>query len=254
MRVTPTAYLEFVNGYLYHRNQTETSNGQSTTYRLSSNYWLRCDGVQEVYDWRAGQWVSTDNLVYRLIHGDIDLERLDYDPTVVTPGQSGGLEGSLVDMVELLISQSENVGGRMEKKFAFSDVEESLPWVLDEVRKTARRWVVLLETISEPSKYVQVLITASGSMWAECVSNAFLEGDDRLDDAQCELLPTLGWEWPGPPAFPNWHFHDELLNTSSAVAGLVVRTMRQVLGVKGDEAVRVIVLSLAAKEEPVEQR
>jgi hypothetical protein len=130
-------------------------------------------------------------------------------------------------MVELLISQSENVGGRMEKKFAFSDVEESLPWVLDEVRKTARRWVVLLETISEPSKYVQVLITASGSMWAECVSNAFLEGDDRLDDAQCELLPTLGWEWPGPPAFPNWHFHDELLNTSSAVAGLVVRTMKQ---------------------------
>ena len=159
----------------------------------------------------------------------------------------------MMDMVAFFSDHQVSVGERVERECALGEVEQSLPLALEAVKKTGRRWVCILESVRDPTKYVQVLVTESGSMWTECVSNAFLDKNDRLQDSQCELLPTLGWEWPGPPAFPNWHFHDELLNTGSAVAGLMCRTLRQVFVVGGGDMIRAITLQLGVRMTLAEQ-
>jgi hypothetical protein len=159
----------------------------------------------------------------------------------------------MTNMVPFFLDRSEQVGKRVEMKYSLSEVEQSLPLALDDVKETGRRWVCILESVCDPAKYVQVLVTESGSMWTECVSNTFLDDDGQLDDAQCELLPTLGWEWPGPPAFPNWHFHDELLDTGSAIAGLMCRTLRRVFEVDGGDMIQVITMQLANNANLAEQ-
>ena len=159
----------------------------------------------------------------------------------------------MTNVIPVSFDHSGQVGGRVEREYSLSQVERSLSLALDDVKETGQRWVCILESVRDPSKYVQVLVTESGSMWTECVSNAFLDDDEQLDDAQCELLPTLGWEWPGPPAFPNWHFHDELLNTGSAIAGLMCRTLRQVFGVDDGDMVRTITLQLPVHTDFAEQ-
>jgi hypothetical protein len=160
---------------------------------------------------------------------------------------------SVRTLVEYLIGHPEGVGQRVEQDHAFGEVEDSLPWMLDQMKQSGRRWVVILEVSGDSKKYVQALVTSSGSIWVECVSNAYLDVDQYLDDAQCELLPSLGWEWPGPPSFPNWHFHDELLDTGTAIAGLMCRTLGRVFEVKDVECVHVIVLPLMENLERIEQ-
>ena len=150
-----------------------------------------------------------------------------------------------MNMAACFFNSREPVGRRVIRECALEEVEQSLPLALEEVKQIERRWVCILESVRDPTKYVQVLITESGSMWAECVSNAFLVDDARLDETQCELLPTLGWEWPGPPAFPNWHFNDELLNTGPAITGLMSRTLRRVFGLEAGDMIRVITLQTA---------
>lgn len=161
---------------------------------------------------------------------------------------------SMMDVVEFLVNHPENVGKSMQRDDAFSNVERLLPAALEKLVTSGRRWVVIVELLSDPTKYVQVLVTSSGSMWAECVSNAFLDDDHRLDDAQCELLPTLGWEWPGPPAFPNWHLHDELLNTGPVMSGLLIRTLRRVFRVESDDRINVSTREVKEKLDPVEKK
>jgi len=87
---------------------------------------------------------------------------------------------------------------------------------------------------------VQVLITQEDGLWAECVSNNILSLGAKLNDEQLELLPLLGWQWPSPPAAPYWQLHDELLNTGSAIAGLLIRTLREVFGCASSDRVKFI--------------
>lgn len=243
-----------MSDYVYYRYRPDTNAGFGRLYRLSSNYWLGGEGVQQVFNWRTGNWVPTDMLVHRLIRGDLSLDRLDVDPTTTPLAEQGTSAVWLEALTDYLIDHPELIDDKWEREYAFSDVRRSFPSVLEELKTSGRRWVVIVETLGEPMRYVQVLITGAGSMWAECVSNAFLTEDDRLDDAQCELLPALGWEWPGPPASPNWHFHDELMNTGSAIAGLLERTIERVFNINGDDRIRVVIRPLVEKQELADQR
>ena len=206
-----------------------------------------------MYDWRTTRWKTTDLLTANLNRHDAWLDRLDFESIVQTRGESHFAKLSMKEMVVLHLEHPEFVGERVEEKYQFDEIRGSLHWVLDVLAKSAQRWVVILETTNEPARYVQVLVTSAGSMWAECVSNSFLTGDDRLDENQCEILPTLGWEWPGPPAFPNWHLHDELLNTGGAIASLMSHTFRDVFGVSVNDQIRVVTLALVEHEELVER-
>jgi hypothetical protein len=93
-----------------------------------------------------------------------------------------------------------------------------------------------------------VLITQEGGLWAECVSNHFLNLEEKFTDEQLELLPLLGWQWPSPPAKPNWQFHDELLDTGSAISHLLIRTLREVFGCESHDRVRFILFPSASQE------
>jgi hypothetical protein len=118
------------------------------------------------------------------------------------------------------------------------EIASSLSGILEDLKHDGRRWIVILETTAVPVRYVQVLVTQEGGLWAECVSNHFLSLDEKFSDEQLELLPILGWQWPSPPAGPNWQLHDELLNTGSAISGLLVRTLREVFGCTSNDRVR----------------
>ena len=206
-----------------------------------------------MYDWRAARWESTDVLKANLNRRDAWLNRLDFENIARIGRESHQPKLSMKEMVVLHVEHTEFVGQKVEEEYQFDEIRESLPWVLDALAKSGQRWVIILETTSDPARYVQVLITSTGSMWAECVSNSFLAGEDRLDENQCEILPTLGWEWPGPPAFPNWHFHDELLNTGFAIASLMSHTLRGVFGVSDSAQIRMVTLALVEHEELAER-
>ena len=243
-----------MSDYIYYRYRPVASEPRGTIYRLSSQYRTGGASLQQVYDWRTGEWESTDLLVHKLIRGDVWLDRLDYDPTTEPVGTKGDVALSMMDTVEFLIDHPEYVDETVEGEYEFAKVKELLPWTLEKMINSGRRWVLILEILSDPTKYVQVLVTRSGSMWAECVSNNFLDDGHRLDETQCELLPTLGWEWDSPPAHPNWHLHDELLDTGPVMSGLMVRTLRRVFGVEGDDRIKVITREVMENVDPVEQR
>jgi hypothetical protein len=131
-----------------------------------------------------------------------------------------------------------------------AEIVSSLSDILEDLKHDGRRWVLILETTGEPVRYVQVLVTQDGGLWAECVSNNFLSIEDKLSDEQLEILPLLGWQWPSPPAGPNWQLHDELLNTGSAISGLLTRTLREVFGCANSDRVRFI-LFLSQDDEPL---
>ena len=135
----------------------------------------------------------------------------------------------------------------LAREYRFEEIEDGLAWVLDTMRDDDRRWIMVIELIDDPSRHVQVLAPGVGGLWAECVSNEFLVGESRLSEDQCEVLPLLGWEWPGPPSSPNWHFHDQLLDTGTALAGLLLRTLRRVLEVAPDD---LLTVRLIRKTEP----
>jgi hypothetical protein len=118
------------------------------------------------------------------------------------------------------------------------ELASSLAGILEDLKRDGRRWVVIIETVGEAKRYVQVLVTREGGLWAECVSDEFLPVKERLSDQQRELLPLLGWQWPSPPEGPNWQFHDELLNTGTAISGLMLRTLREVFGIDSMGLVR----------------
>jgi hypothetical protein len=242
-----------VSDFIYYAYRPGMVQGLGTIYRVDSEFWTGGGAIQEVYNRQTGEWVPTDMLVYRVVHGDVWLERLGFDPSTELVNESSGSVVPLKNTVEYLFA-SPKYTEKVVTVHTLREVKEVIPSTLEKMKTSGRRWVVILETSKDPTMYVQVLITAAGSIWAECVSNEFLEEGDQLDNSQCELLPTLGWEWPGPPASPNWHFHDELLNTGSAIAGLIDRTLWRVFGVDDEDTLRVILMPLAEQEELVDQR
>jgi hypothetical protein len=131
-------------------------------------------------------------------------------------------------------------GSKLTIDCNLEELASSLSGVLEDLKLDGRRWIVILESAAAPVRYVQVLVTHEGGLWAECVSNAFLSPEEQFSDEQLEFIPLLGWQWPSPPAGPNWQFHDELLNTGTAISHLLIRTLREVFGYAANDRVRFV--------------
>jgi hypothetical protein len=167
------------------------------------------------------------------------------------------VKGDEVKLTGESISLSSVVGNRIVKVGAsdskstidciLDELASSLSGILEDLKHDGRRWVVIVETAAVPVRYVQVLVTQEGGLWAECVSNDFLSLEEKFSDEQLELLPLLGWQWPSPPAGPNWQFHDELLDTGSAISRLLIRTLREVFGCESNDRVRFILFATASR-------
>ncbi len=99
----------------------------------------------------------------------------------------------------------------------------------------------------EGNRYVQFAGSSSGGLFAEAVSNAYLAPGDRLDPQQEAALVALGWSppthapdatspIPAPAGSPNFFREFAAPFSSAAAARLAVRTLAEVLGVPGPEA------------------
>jgi hypothetical protein len=148
---------------------------------------------------------------------------------VLVPETSDGIRASVSERISDAGSRELRRSGRVR------DVEAVLADILDLMRENARRWILIIEPVKSPRRFVQVLAPSNGALIAECVSNEFLQGDDQLGDRENELLSVLGWDWPAPLNKPNWSFHDELLNTGSAVRELLIKTIRRVFDCTEDD-------------------
>jgi hypothetical protein len=153
--------------------------------------------------------------------------------------QSGGRADEPQTSAEVLEAVRQRVkdAGSWELRCStrLRDLESFLAEVLDLLRDDQRRWILIIEPTTSPSRYVQVIASSDARLFAECVSNEFLARDERLTIEQDELLPVLGWDWPAPPAKPNWSFHDELLNTGHAIGMLLIKTISQVFACTDDD-------------------
>jgi hypothetical protein len=154
---------------------------------------------------------------------------------------------SVID--ELLFARGES-GAKSPIMTSIEELQEVLPKILEEFKADYRRWILIIEVPSSAPRYVQVLVHEDGGLFAECVSDEFLGEEDQLDERQRETLPLLGWGWPGPPSTPNWHFHDELLNTGTAVSGLLLRTLSRVFSCTPETQLEVRVFSRDPIHDP----
>lgn len=112
-----------------------------------------------------------------------------------------------------------------EGTLTFAEFDERLCPTLEAMLDGRGRWVLVVE--GTPTRYVQFL-TEERVIVAECVSNEFLEGDDRLAEDAEELLPELGWDWPAPPNQPNWLTVQDDDNAALDISVLALQTMRRV--------------------------
>jgi hypothetical protein len=153
----------------------------------------------------------------------------------------------VADLVRAYVSDANTRVGALEVVAPTSAIIRPLPSLLELLRKRQERWIFIAEVANSCTRYVQVLATEEHGLFAECISNEFLHDEDRLSPEQEELLPLLGWEWPAPPNKPNWTFHDELLDTGSAVGRLLAKTVSQVFGLVESDEILIKVLRSATK-------
>lgn len=120
-----------------------------------------------------------------------------------------------------------------------ADLAPALTLLLDELVHRAGRWLVILQ--SEGSqRYVQFLVCEDGSLLAEASSNKYLNGDERLSDAEGDLLGSLRWKRPGD----NWLYVDAEIDPSvGSVVELVSRTFEWVFGLGPEVGIGVKVFS-----------
>lgn len=160
---------------------------------------------------------------------------------------------SLRSLVSRGIADAGDTSAKSSIHCALEELDPSLSGILEDLKRDGRRWVVIIETVGEPTRYVQVLVTREGGLWAECVSDEFLRLEEKFSDQQRELLPLLGWQWPSPPAGPNWQFHDELLNTGTAISSLLLRTLREVFGIESTGLVRFKLFESGSRDHRIEE-
>ena len=99
------------------------------------------------------------------------------------------------------------------------------------------RWIFILEP-GESDRYLQMLIYEDGSIFAEAVSNNFLEGPDRLSAEEETELSAIGWTGPRLPSRPNWwSVQATIYPDTPELARLVLGTLESVYGLCGTDLV-----------------
>ena len=118
-----------------------------------------------------------------------------------------------------------------------STFHRDLVGLIDLLVSSPGRWIFILEP-GESDRYLQMLIYEDGSIFAEAVSNNFLEGSDRLSAEEESALSIVGWNEPRLPAKPNWwSVQATIYPDTSGVARLVLGTLESVYGLCGTDLV-----------------
>ncbi len=179
--------------------------------------------------------------------------------TSPTSRARAALDTWLADAAELVaeqrtrsISPSSHFGSWVaDERHSIQTVREvtaGLESLLGQLTAAPGRWILIIEDARTPCHYWQVIAYEDGSLLAEVTSNYFLDQltdtSHRWDAAQEEKLAALGWESPAPTWKPNW---TDLWPTYTPPVGVVasraLRTLREVFGLSGDDAVVVKMFS-----------
>ncbi|KRA37899.1 MULTISPECIES: TY-Chap domain-containing protein [unclassified Nocardioides] len=102
--------------------------------------------------------------------------------------------------------------------------------VLDQFTSTMS--VEVQRQVRDDEVYVQIS-NEGGDLFAEAVSNTYLEGASRLNETDMQRLGHLGWQAPAGADDPNWHRTYSRENTAD-VAEHIARTLRDGYGVDPD--------------------
>ena len=122
----------------------------------------------------------------------------------------------------------------------FQEVSRDLEAFLQRMIESDGQWVLLLEIEQNSLHYVQLLTDREEeTLLAECVSNEYLQGSDRLTERQEELLPTVGWGWPAPPNERNWFTIEFNSSSSLETAIRIVHTLRRVFECSDETVLKV---------------
>ena len=118
----------------------------------------------------------------------------------------------------------------------------NLPEILmrDVVAKGRR--TIAIEDPRNPCRYVQVLADADGDLYVEVVSNAFLDGNERLSAEQEEAITTLGFLPPEgiESNHPNWWWYPTEGRFELEACRRLAAAMTDVFGVRKSEVVWVL--------------
>jgi hypothetical protein len=118
-----------------------------------------------------------------------------------------------------------------------STLRRDLVGLIDLLVGSPGRWVFILEP-GESDRYLQMLVYEDGSIFAEAVSNNFLEGPDRLSIEEEAALSILGWSEPHLSSRPNWwSVQATIYPDTSRLARLVLGTLESVYGLCGTDMV-----------------
>ena len=90
MCVTWPSYCSFVSDFIYYAYRPATAQGLGTIYRVDSEFWTGGGVILKEYNRQTGEWVPTEKPVYRVVHGEVWLERLNFDPSTVLSDESSG--------------------------------------------------------------------------------------------------------------------------------------------------------------------
>jgi hypothetical protein len=106
-----------------------------------------------------------------------------------------------------------------------STFQRDLVGLIDLLVSSPGRWIFILEP-GESDRYLQMLVYEDGSIFAEAVSNNFLEGPDRLSAEEEAALGAIGWNEPRLPDKPNWWaVQATIYPDTSKLADLVLGTL-----------------------------
>ncbi len=133
--------------------------------------------------------------------------------------------------------------GEVEQVITLAEFSDGLEGVLTALSGRPGRWILIAET-GGPHRYWQALCYEDGSLWAEVVSNTWIEDDPQLSVEQEEGLEALDWGVPVPPGYPNWWRIEA--TTSPDVAGVTrqaLETLREVFGAGDGDKVTVKLFS-----------
>ena len=129
--------------------------------------------------------------------------------------------------------------GATDQHLTVADLGQRLHGLLHHLVSAPGRWVAAVE--DDRQRYVQVLATADGSLYAEVTSNNFLTDDDRWSEGDEAVLTSLGWEPPCLPERPNWNLYQYVFvgpPKALHLAGLIMCTLRSPFRLRDEHRLR----------------
>ncbi|MEO6629479.1 MAG: hypothetical protein ABIP03_13045 [Aquihabitans sp.] len=122
----------------------------------------------------------------------------------------------------------------------FPSIIAALTRTLAGVATPAHEAAIFLYVVDRPARFTQCLVDIDAGAWVECVSNHYLEGDERQTPGQEQQIIDLGYRQPDAES-PNFYALVEQPVDWGAVALMMVAPFVAVFPCADHESLKLIV-------------